>query len=526
MYNAKTCNVTFIEKNIKVFFEKTKICADAFFSIIAAFFFAFAFTGCADNLISPLEVENISWDSEKISIRFSSTPDESAFQKGFSMTEDKTALFGTFRFAGSTASFFPANGIRENFDYQIILSTDIEDNSGRSLLHDFPYFFSTRKMSDLPYIISQTPEKNAELNYQPEEFSFTFSKPVSQETFLQSFTVSPAFSYFYEFSDNDTKVHIIPAEPLQKSTVYTLSVSTSLEDKSQLSMAKEYNSVFFYAFDETAPEISVQCEATQKEQPLSFDLNENCINEGIPIESQIILNFSKETNLSTVAGAVSISPPLSYTIQIDKENWKKAVICPSTPEWGKTYTLRIKDSIEDFSKNKIPRESCYTLRYNSETDRPVSFASGFFQNSEESYSTFSEKTNFSQLSLDPLFYAKNTERNGNLFLAFKISKESQGLNLCSLLDGVNFSITNNCCSIILKNAQIIQAQDFEQSPLSTLLESMNIQENSEGKLAVVKFTMEVTNKNSSGLVTLELSKSISDYSGNKLKNEIQFTLNK
>ena len=55
---------------------------------------------------------------------------------------------------------------------------------------------------------------------------------------------------------------------------------------------------------------------------------------------------------------------------------------------------------------------------------------------------------------------------------------------------------------------------------------MNIQENSEGKLAVVKFTMEVTNKNSSGLVTLELSKSISDYSGNKLKNEIQFTLNK
>ena len=55
---------------------------------------------------------------------------------------------------------------------------------------------------------------------------------------------------------------------------------------------------------------------------------------------------------------------------------------------------------------------------------------------------------------------------------------------------------------------------------------MNIQENSEGKLAAVKFTMEVTNKNSSGLVTLELAKSISDYSGNKLKNEIQFTLNK
>ena len=87
-------------------------------------------------------------------------------------------------------------------------------------------------------------------------------------------------------------------------------------------------------------------------------------------------------------------------------------------------------------------------------------------------------------------------------------------------------VDNGLCSIILKNAQIIQAQDFEQSPLSTLLESMNIQENSEGKLAAVKFTMEVTNKNSSGLVTLELAKSISDYSGNKLKNEIQFTLNK
>ncbi len=492
------------------------------------------FFSCADALLPELEVNSVSYDSEKLSISLSNSPEPSAFQKGFSFTEDNAAVKGIFEFSGSTVYFYPEYGIRNNYDYKLVLSTQVEDTDGRSLMHDFPYFFTTRADGESPSLIAQFPENKEELTAQPAELFFTFSKPIDTETFLKAFTISPDFQYFCTFSDGDTTAHIIPKESLKKSTRYTISISTNLLDKNRNPIAKANNTVFYHNMDYTENILSV----ASNTQNNRCNLTEDSINENIPLDAQLEISFSKQTQLDSIAGYISIIPPLSYSIEEDKETWQKIILKPANPEWNNSYRLKIKKGIADFSENKTERDYIFDLKFNNENNRPLSFEAVFFQTSDSQsaqqstnvsasdFTIFKEDSSYTDLPLDSVFYGKNAEVASTLYLVFRSSENANSLDFYSVLEGFSVSSSNGCCSIELKNASLVSESDYSSELLSTLLSSADISSQTAGKIQIIKFNMEVTNKDHSGFVTLNMDSSIKDCLGNSLKENIKLVLNK
>ncbi|QTQ14993.1 Ig-like domain-containing protein [Treponema parvum] len=490
------------------------------FSLLLPILILPAISGCADRLLPELKVESVTYDLQKVSVSFSERPDESSFQRGFSITEDKASLNGTYVFSGTTVHFFPVNGIRQNYDYRVILSTQIEDIEGRSLMHDFSYFFSTRSSSEIPFIVSQFPAKEAEITGTLSELTFTFSVPINTQTFHSAFSVSPAFNYLIDFSDNDTKAHVIPTQSLEKQKRYTLTVSTSLEDKNRNSPREDYVSIFYYDLDRTEAVLSVQ---SVSEGGAAIEFTENSSTNDVPLNSKIQLNFTKPVRTDSVSGFISIDPPLSYSIRINKETRQKVTLVPSDAEWGKTYTLHVKKGISDYYGNKIPSDHNFSFTYDNENNRPVLFESAFFQSSSSAYKTLSKQTEYSFLPLDPVFYPKNTETNGTLYLVFRISANAQNVNLFTVMDGFTISTVNGCFSIVLKNASLVPQSDFSSLPIATQIQAVG---STPGKLSIVKYTMEITNKDSSGIVSLNLSSTIQDNLGNPAKEGISLSFNK
>lgn len=506
MFIFKTCTITLIEDN----------CAAKIIPVPFLFLAALFLTGCADTFIPELNVHSVTYDSEKLSVTMSDTPDSSSFQKGFSLTEDNASVNGRFIFAGNTVHFFPDYGIRSNYDYKLILSTQIEDTDGRSLMHDFSYCFSTRQNSENPRLIHKFPENQEYLSTTPEELIFTFSKPIDTQSFINSFTISPDFQYFCSFSDEDTKVHIIPCESLKKSSRYTVSISASLQDKHRNPMIHDENYVFYHLMDSTENEITV---FGIRSDGTKLELEENISISNIRLNDKFEINFSKQIQTDSISSYLSIIPPLSYSIAQDKESMKKVSLEFSNPDWNRTYSLRIKKGITDLYGNKTQEDRNYQFSYNNEADRPLEFEGIIFQTAENDYSAYNQNTNYTDLPLDSLYFAKNTEIPAVLYVIFSSSAEAEKLDFYSAIEGVSVSSTNGCCSIELKSAFLIEECDFSTIPIS-------LPNTNSKKLQIIKFNMEITNKSNSGLVILDFSNGIKDCLGNQLKENVRLSLNK
>lgn len=484
---------------------------------------------CGSFLLPELTVKKVYYDTEKITVEFSDTPTNVSVLESFSLTEDETNVSGIFRSYGKTVYFYPENGIQDNYDYLFLIDTACETAEGNSLSQRFVYSFSTRIENIPPEIISINPVNEGECSSTPDYIEIVFSEPVEPKSFEKSLKITPETDYFVEYSQNEDQVKLILNENLKLNKDYKVEISTELMDKSRNRLLKEYNSAFSLTKKYSTPDFS--CHVFNEKGYDCECLKGQSVTE-VPLDSKIKIEFDTEMTFSSLSSYISVIPSLSFTITKDENNSKWIILSFSSPEWGKTYTVNISNKLNDKYGNSIGDNVFYSLNFDNESFRKPEFIEGYLQTgnwtdseiTENSYKRISSETNYDYLILDGTRYPIDTDEVSALYLVFSSSKESSGINLYSLLDKVSLSFTNSCLSCVIKKAIKIDDFNTQTFPYSTLC-SQAVKD-SELKLTVIKYELEITNSNNNGIVQLEIDSGIMDSLGNPSNKSYTFKYNK
>jgi len=490
-----------------------------FYRILNICLFILLVISCGSWLLPPLEIISLS-TNDNIVIIFSAQPSEESIVKSFSMIEDGQSVKGNFIFNNRAVTFTPINGLRDNYEYIILITTTAEDKKGSSLLKDFEYRFYTKQDTEAPVILSINPENESNLILPPEKLSIVFSKSIDTISFEKSFSISPSITHVLEWDSTYSVVDIIPIKPLTEGTRYNLTISTALTDIRRNTLLTSFTSTFLYGLDRNPPEYSISWVNSDDESGILFP---DIVNQGIPSNCELIIDFDKQISIESIAGFIEINPPLSITITpnlIEKDN---AIIkLNQKPEWDKNYTLKIKKGITDTFGNKTETELLYPLIFNLEKHRPITFAGGILNNNSENV-FINSGTDFSSLTLDVIYFdpSGSVERSTELYYAFRISTEADSIKLISAMQAISISTRNSCAHISVRTMKILNSTDSEYDSIYSLLD-----DNAEGKLCILKIGIDIENSDNRGFIIFNIRNDIEDSLGNNMINSLTFTLNK
>ncbi len=484
--------------------------------------------GCSSILLPEFEVKSFFYDSQKLVVKFSGEADRLSVVKSVSFMEDEEGVAVTFGFFGDTVFIYPKNGIRSNYDYTLVISNEAEDVNGCSLGTNFVCPFSTRQEKARPYVVSISPENESNLNSDFQEIEINFSESIKKDTFEKSFSITPSFEYDLLWADSDSTVFVKAKSVIPPNTEYVIKIQSELEDLSRNTMADDFSSVIYYKIDRIQPDFSLTLKADDYEEEI-FD---STTTQSVPMDARLFITFDKPMKLSSASSHITITPSLSYEIEKDDINGSYLILDFNDAKWAQQYELRIEKGLSDLLGNSVSDSKKYTLVFNNEKDRPVSFVEGYFQlaqwteqvHGSDEYKLLNDSTNYSPLTMKAMDFPADTDKDCNMFFVFSCSRDSDGIDLLSAMDSISVSQTNSCCSIELRRMKILSPEDYDTEMISTLF--TGAVDFSSEKISVVKVSFQFRNSDREGLVTITIDGDIKDSLENKMQKDKVFVLSK
>lgn len=535
----------------------------------------FLFVSCGTIMLPPMEVADCKVGKATIVVEFTLPPDLASLENGLSVTEDGSKIEGKITISGKKAEFTPLYGIKDNYDYVIRIEAGTEDVNGHSLMDTFVYEYSTRNDKSPFFVDFLVEEKLNQESFSEKSLDTAeaenpvggeiqvlqeistlqlgFSQSVDKKSLEEGLSITPAFDYFLEYDNNDCLVTLIPQKELEINQRYVISLAASVMDIQRNSLKEEVSWSFFYKKDVHAPEISFQ--HTDKVENLLFtEENPPSVIEGdnleLGLDDWIILEFSEKLDLDKAASCiflesvntVAIAPTLE--IRKDYKNGNRLALRPdwtgnSGNMWGSSWRLVVKAGIEDYSGNKTQGEKALFLSYTLEAQRPPVFLGALlvdYEKQSQLKAYFSPENPFLSLELDPQFYPNRAEElpsKVELHLFFALSGQTSSLNRISLMEHISLSASNDCCQLTLKKLLDESADEacknqFEEfcSELEKVAENPVPEIDQSHSLVMVRFQVELLNRNSKGLISLKLGENVADSLGNTLGRAVICQVNK
>lgn len=495
--------------------------------IILLFTAVFSLASCSDVIFPELNVSDVVYDDTKITINFTTDVDEDSIQKSITLLEDSASVIGYFNCLDSEVTFYPANGIQKNYDYDLSISTACEDRNGNSLKQDYHFSFSTRIEHDRPQVVSIVPSNQQVIETDLTYIDITFSEPILQESFINALDISPSIDYFLDFNDNDSQVKIIPQKPLTLNTDYVITINTDLSDLARNTMLEEKKYMFFYNRKDILPDYKVSVYDTDDLH--ITELNPNTNKHNIPTDCSIRIDFEHKMDLSAVSAYFYFTPTVDYKILKDEINGKYVIFNILNAQWNTKYDLTFLTGMPDIYGQRYQNVQVFTFTTDNELNMPPHFLEGIIQTSAWQntslyetidYAYLSEEKNYSNISFSNDYTVGNT-RKSEAYLIFHTSNQSNGIDVYSLREGLSVSATNNCCQIVIKTIEKI---DVLPSKVSNLFNAdLN---DTTGKIDIFYVVLEITNSSNSGLIHFILETEIHDTLKNQLDRKYDFILNK
>lgn len=478
---------------------------------------------CAQLQFPEFTVDSCDFSEENVTITFSAQPNEYTFIKAFSIKEDSTDITGTFTFDDCKVIFYPDNGIRPDYLYDITISTDAEDVNGNSLARRYETSYTTREGFERPYIKSVTPQNDTDSITQIHEIIFEFSKPVDVNTFRNAFSINPSVDYIITTENDDTVIKVSPVELLKKNTRYEITISTKLADKNRNFLLNEFKTTFINNNDTQIPEYSLYWnDGTQDNILTSQNAN------SIPNDVELTIEFDEPIDINYVMSYIEIQPSLSITVTPDKIAKETAKITFSDDvEWGQHYTLKILKGLKDLCGNEIKTDQSFEIVFDSEKHRPVTLEKAFINLFNAS--AYDEIANYTTLTFPTeSFPTTNAPISTAIYAVFNISEEAANISALSVMNAFSTTFTNSCFnSITAKTVAVLtETQVNSDTLLKNAYDTITI--TNGGKLCVVKIGIEVINSGSAapGMLTIDFDKGIKDSLGNVLKTDCEYHINK
>lgn len=474
---------------------------------------------CSQFLLPYFEVIDFSYDNEKLRIEFSSEVEKEKVRQAFSLTEDGNKIEGLYKTIGKSFYFYPEKGIRKNKDYELSISTAAEDYKGKSLKEKYYVSFSTKTDSTKPKVIKVEPVFNQKDNGKVSFIEISFSKAIKNESFIDAFSIEPEVSYTVIFPE-ECMVKILPSEKFKKNTLYTIKIKNELQDHFENHLEENYVYRFITEEDKKCPDFELTY--FDEYDGSNIKLDTSIENHDIPVDAVVSILFTEEIDVDTVSSKIQVTPSSQkYSIQIDRSNRNKVEV-KFNGEYEKKCMLKILNGIEDLAGNKTIEDRQYSLCFDNEYNRSVTFISSFIQiDDKKNYKELSYETQYTNLNLDPFYFSNDRiTKPAELFLIFNISKKADSIDFYSILDALSFKTTNSCCTIIINKASLLSKDDFNKSSFNS--ENFGLDVNN----IALKFNLEITNTNRDGTVEMNISDGVKDSLGNYIDKKYSFTFNK
>jgi hypothetical protein len=473
---------------------------------------------CGSWLLPPLEVLSVS-NQEDLRVDFSVPPTPESIRKAFSMTEDGMDLSGDFEFQGSRVIYRPVNGLRENREYFVLIGTGAEDGKGNSLEREFRYRFRTREDTEGPLVVSMEPGDESVLSLPPETIFLRFSEPVDPHSFGEALRINPSINHLLQWDTDGAGVRIIPLKPLDEGRRYTISLAATLRDRYRNTMLLPYSATFLYGPDQEPPFFSLEWENTGG---LRGSLEAERLNRGIAGDAEFSLIFNERIAIESVPGFLEINPSLGISFTPDLENRDRGKIRFSRkPEWNKPYTLIVKQGITDNLGNKTRQDIRFPLVFDRGDSMPPVFVRGFLKN-KTVYEPIGGDKNFVTVTLDAINFPVQTEKETEIYLVFKVSREAELLSLVSAMDTLSVSVSNACAYISVKTMKLLDHAAYTGSPVYDPLDQTEPGE----QFCALLVGIEIENTTRQGMVTLTVDGDLSDSLGNTLGEDLNIIWNK
>ena len=552
--------------------SRCKIIKKMTMSLMVLGWLLLSLVSCGTIMLPPLEVTSCEVGTATIVVEFTLPPDLASLEDGLSVTEDGTKIEGKITISGNKAEFTPLYGIKDNYDYVVRIEAGTEDVNGHSLMDAFVYEYSTRTEKapfTVEFLVPEGPQGEA-FTEKPSEkapgdnviggeihildevssIQLEFSAAVNKKSLEEALSFTPNLEYFLEYEKNDCLVRIVPKKQLDINQRYVMQLKKSVMDTKRNVLEKDFGWSFFYKLDEIPPEITLKHGTAAKNTVFEQNSSTEIMGERLELglEDWIILDCSEKLDLDAAASLIFLESSdlqtLSPSLEIvkDYKNGNRLAVRPdwsgnSEEFWGSCWQLVVKAGLEDEAGNKTQGEKRLFLSYSLESQRPPEFLGALLVDTEKQSNLkvcFSPQHPFSTMELDPQFYPNRSEElpsKVELHLFFTLSEKAASLNEFSLMENLSLSASNNCCELTVKKllgqasveASKNQFQEFV-AELEGLGEEVSLEP--AASVVLVRFQVELLNRDSRGLVALELEEAVADALGNKLRKKVLCQVNK
>jgi methionine-rich copper-binding protein CopC len=262
---------------------------------------------------------------------------------------DLTLGAATWNAAQTTVSFVTPP-LQNDQTYTILISG--KDTTGNNLSGITSLQFSS--LAAAPTVTGGTPTNNAQNVASNSKISLRFSKPMSKIGVEMAFSSNPAIECNWLWTDNDKTATCTPDSNLQLQTQYNIAISRLAKSKTGEALENPFALNFTTVPDKVKPAL------------IGFAPSDNQTNA--PINSAIVLNFSKAMNRASVENAFQSQPAIvcNWTWTTDS-----SVSCQpsSTLQGSSHYVITLASSASDLVGNTL--QTAYGFRFGTQNTPPV-----------------------------------------------------------------------------------------------------------------------------------------------------------
>jgi hypothetical protein len=275
---------------------------------------------------------------EKIQIRFSFMPNVNEVESKIRFYEDGSNVLLDFEWHNSTVLIRPHLPWQKGQSYALDLQGAIKMEDGRA--------YTARLYRTFIYGEQGNEFELASNELSQDKLTFNFSKPVSINSFLDKFSLSPFADCHTDFSNNGSTVTISPKNNWTSNTAYTWTIKNIVSADGYL-MKKEYSGTLSGIYDIEQPVLTLAC-------PVDYDSQGSLWYASYSLDNQLLENqaigfsFSKPMDEASVSAGISFFPSISgYFI---KETESRFIFIPDNQyQISKEYRITIAETIKDSS---------------------------------------------------------------------------------------------------------------------------------------------------------------------------------
>lgn len=316
--------------------------------------------------ISPyLDQKNIPIDS-KIVILFSTSMNRNSTESGVSIAANGGNANTRFNWTNDfTLEISFINNMSVGKKYDIRLNKNIvKDTKGNLIAESFLSNFYTVGIDPNPSVLSSNPPSNTNIYYGwgvNQNLTVNFSEPMDQIKTNPAITISGGPAIFVRsWNSNSTSVELILQNSLEKSTTYTLRVSTNATSQKGLKTLSDYIVLFNTGTSSNRPDVTVTPAPTSTAWT-ALQASPTINNfSGVSKTDKFQFSFTKPMDQSKTQSAISFNPSIDGQF-----NWISSSLLEFQPNTAMqqniTYTLSISDSALD--SNNLPLLNSYIINF-------------------------------------------------------------------------------------------------------------------------------------------------------------------